>query len=171
MELGGLHVVAACTALTVGLAVLLRRKGGSWHVWLGRAYLAAMLVVNVPVLFLQDATGGPGAFHALAVVSLVTTALGWWSLRGARRARRSTQAHASFMTWSWIGVASAGLAQLGNQQWPEQSPWPVVSVVAASTVIGLVVVPPYVSRQLRLRLHGRAGAAVGAGAAAFGQRR
>ncbi len=39
-----------------------------------------MLAVAVPVLFVYDITGGPGPFHALAVVSLLTTALGWLSV-------------------------------------------------------------------------------------------
>lgn len=44
MDLGVLHVAAACIALAVGMTVLARRKGGSWHVALGRSYLAAMLL-------------------------------------------------------------------------------------------------------------------------------
>lgn len=149
--MGGLHVLAACVALALGLTVLVRRKGGSWHVALGRIYLAVMLTVNLPVVFLYGATGRPGPFHVLAVISVLTTSLGWWCLHGRRRDSRGLQAHASFMTWSWIGVATAGLAQLANQQWPEQSPGPVLLVVALATAIGLVCVPRYVSRQLRRR--------------------
>lgn len=154
--MGGLHVAAAGISLAVGITTLVRRKGGSGHVALGRLYLAAILGVNLPVLFLYDATGGPGPFHVLAVLSVVTTTCGWLAMRGHRRGHNSIWAHASFMTWSWIGVATAGLAQLANQQWPEQSPWPVVSVVAAATVIGLACVPRYVSRQVRLRSRDRA---------------
>ena len=156
MDLSGLHVAAAILSLALGVVALVRRKGGAWHVALGRTYLAALLVVNLPVLFLYEATGGPGPFHVLAVVSLVTTALGWLSLQG-QGGRHSVQAHASFMTWSWIGVATAGLAQLANRQWPEQSPWPVLCVVAIATSVGLACVPRYVSRELRLRaVSGRA---------------
>jgi uncharacterized membrane protein len=83
----GGHVGAAVLALAMGLAVLVRRKGGTSHVVVGRLYLAAMLAVNVPALLLDDATGGVGPFHVLAVVSLVTMALGWLSLQGRRRGR------------------------------------------------------------------------------------
>lgn len=148
MDVGVLHVAAACAGLALGLVVLVRRKGGSWHVALGRLFLASMALVNLPVLVRYEDTGRPGPFHLLAVVSLLTTTLGWLSMRGRPRGRSAIAAHASFMTWSWIGVATAGLAQLGNREWPEQSPWPVAAVVGLATVIGLVGVPRYVSRQL-----------------------
>lgn len=151
MDVGALHVTAACLALVVGVAVLVRRKGGAWHVALGRIYLGAMLAVNLPVLLLYEATGRPGPFHVLALVSMVTTALGWRSLHRGRRGGDVLRAHGAFMTWSWIGVVTAGLAQLANHQWPQRSPAPVVVVVMTCTALGLVLVPRYVARQLPSR--------------------
>ena len=148
-DVGRAHVVAACIAMAVGMAVLVRRKGDPRHARLGRLYVAAMLVVNLSVLGVYEATGQPGAFHVLAVVSIVTTGLGWLSLQGRGRANRAVEAHASFMTWSWIGVVTAGLAQAATHQWPEQSPWPVVFVVGLAIATGSVCVPRFVSRQLR----------------------
>lgn len=150
---GAVHVVAACTAMAVGIAVLSRRKGDGWHVGLGRVYVTGMLVVNVAALLSYEATGRPGPFHVLAVISIVTTLLGWLSLRGRRRGVRAVAAHASFMTWSWIGVVTAGLAQLANQQVPQRSPWPVLVVVGVATAIGVVCVPRAVARQLRRQAH------------------
>jgi uncharacterized membrane protein len=138
-------------AIVVGVAVLVRRKGDARHAALGRLYLAAMIVVNFSVLGLYGATGQPGPFHVLAVVSIVTTSLGWLSLQRRGRGHRAVEAHAAFMTWSWIGVVTAGVAQAANHQWPEQSPWPVVCVVGIATAAGLVCVPRFVSRQLRRR--------------------
>jgi uncharacterized membrane protein len=138
VDIGGLHVASACAGLCVGLMVLLRGKGGAWHVVLGRLFLPSMVLLNVPVLLLYEDSGRPGPFHVLAVVSLVTTTLVWPFLRGRLRGRRAIAGHASFMTWSWIGAATAGLARLGNRQLPEQSPWPVVAVVGVVTGIGLV---------------------------------
>jgi uncharacterized membrane protein len=152
LDVGSLHVAAACVALGLGLVVLFRGKGGAWHLALGRLFLASMVIVNVPVLLLYEETGRPGPFHVLAVVSLLTTTLGWRSVRRRRRGKSAVAAHASFMTWSWIGVATAGLAQLGNRQWPESSPWPVVIVVGLASGVGLAWVPRYVSRQLSARL-------------------
>ena len=153
MDLSGLHIAAACAALVVGPVVLVGVKGGALHVALGRLFVALMLLANVPVLFLYKASGRPGPFHVLAVVSLATTGLGRLALRRTSRGSRGwagTQAHAALMTWSWIGVATAGLAQLANRQWPEQSPWPVlvVVVVGLTSAVGLAMVPRWVSDQL-----------------------
>ena len=148
MELAGLHVAAACAALALGAAILVGRKGVRRHVVLGRLYVAVMVAVNVPVLFVYDTTGRPGPFHVLAVVSLATTGLGW---RSARRAA-SVRAHAAFMTWSWVGVVTAGLAQLANRELPEQAPLPVLGVVALTTGLGLLVVRRFADSQTdRLR--------------------
>lgn len=122
MDVGGAHVIAACVAMAAGLAILVRRKGDAWHTVPGRLYVASILVVNLPVLGLYEDTGRPGPFHLLAVVSIVTAGLGWLSLQGRGRGGRAAQAHASFITWSWIGAVTAGLAQFANHEWPEQSP-------------------------------------------------
>jgi hypothetical protein len=53
------------------------------------------------------------------------------------------------MTWSWIGVVTAGLAQVANREWPEQSSWPVLIVVAVVTATAAVCVPRFVTRELR----------------------
>ena len=161
MDLGGLHIAAACAALVVGPVVLVGPKGGTLHVALGRVFVALMLLANVPVLFLYEATGRPGPFHVLAVVSLATTGLGWLSRPRSPRSRGRLGAHAAAMTWSWIGVATAGLAQLANRQWPEQAPWPVVTVVGVASAVGLALVPRYVSGQLSARRAPRDVAGVG----------
>lgn len=146
MDLGTAHVVAASVALALGLIVLARRKGDIWHVRLGRLYVATMLVVALPVLFVYDITGRPGPFHVLAVVSLFTTALGWLHVRRRGHTGLGVVAHATFMAWSWIGVLTAGLAQLANHEWPELSPWPVLAVVAVATLTGAVAVPRFVAQ-------------------------
>ena len=163
MDWGDLHIAAAIAALVVGPVVLAGRKGGTLHVALGRVFVTLLLLTNVPVLFLYEATGWPGPFHVLAVISLVTTGLGWLSVRRASRGPRSgarIEAHAALMTWSWIGVATAGLAQLANRQLPEQSPWPVLVVVGLASAVGLTLVPRYVTSQLPPRGASRDAAAV-----------
>jgi uncharacterized membrane protein len=148
MDMGAVHVVAACIAIALGVAILgRRRKGDRHHRNLGRFYVAAMLVVSAAVIGRYDGSGRPGPFHALAVISILTTALGWLALRRTGRGNRAVHAHASFMTWSWIGAVTAGLAQAANQWWPAYAPWPVVLVIAATTAIGLICVPRLASRQ------------------------
>lgn len=167
MDLGTLHVVAAGAALVLGLVVLVRRKGDAAHVRLGRLYVGVMLAVSFPVLFVHDATGRPGPFHALAVVSLLTTALGWLSARRRPRSRPGVGAHATLMAWSFAGVLTAGLAQVANQRWPQESPWPVLGVVGVSTLLGAVAVPRLVARALlgyRGAVSGPPGRSTGVGA-------
>jgi uncharacterized membrane protein len=150
--LGAVHVAAACVALLLGVVALVRRKGDPGHVALGRVYLVAMLLVNLPALMLYRGTGRPGPFHVLAVVSLTTTLLGLLSIRRGRRDARAVAAHAALMSWSWIGVATAGVAQWAHHQMPNQAPWPVALTVGFATVIGLVSVRRYTAQQLvRLR--------------------
>ena len=144
MDLGSVHVLAASVAL--GLVVLARPKGDRWHRGLGRLYVVVMLAVSVPVLFVYDITGGPGLFHALAVVSLLTTASGWLAVRRQRRSRSAVTPHATLMVWSWIGVVTAGLAQLASSAWPDASPWPVLAVTVVMTLSGAMAVPRFVSQ-------------------------
>lgn len=147
---GTVHVVTAAIAIALGIAIFIRRKGDHHHRALGLWYVAAMMVVNLSVIRKFDGSARPGAFHMLGVISILTTALGWLPLRKQRRDNRAVQAHASFMTWSWIGAATAGLAQAANQLWPQHSPWPVTLVIAVATATGLMCVPRFVSRYHRL---------------------
>src|SRR5687767_12761310 len=78
------HVIAAVVSLLLGAAVMLRAKGTRSHVVLGRLFLVGMLLVSLPALLVYDITGGPGVFHVLALVSLVTLALGWLSAPSRR---------------------------------------------------------------------------------------
>jgi hypothetical protein len=58
------------------------------------------------------------------------------------------------MSWSFLGLLTAGLAQGANAAWPARSPWPVLLVVAVLTLLGLVLVPRWVAwstRQLQRR--------------------
>ena len=147
--MGRVHVVTACIAIVLGIAVLIRRKGDGWHRSVGYLYIAAIIVVNFSALGRVDDSGRPGPFHALAIISIVTTALGWRSLKFRSRRNRNLEAHASFMTWSVIGVVTAGLAQAGNLQWTRYSPWPVMLVIPVATAAGLACVPRFVSHQFR----------------------
>jgi uncharacterized membrane protein len=69
------HVVAAVSALVLGAAVLLLPKGTHTHRAIGTVYVLALVLVNVAALSLHR-EGTFGVFHALAVVSLVTVAVG-----------------------------------------------------------------------------------------------
>ena len=128
---GAVHVAAAVAALILGPILFLRAKGGRSHRQLGYAYVAAMAVTSVPGLPM-DAFGPVSPFHILSIVSLVTISLGaGFIVFGARLARSEktrkglTAGHMQFMAWSYIGLAAAGLAQVGSR------------LVADSVVFGL----------------------------------
>jgi uncharacterized membrane protein len=69
------HVLAAFSALGAGVAVLLSPKGTRTHRVIGTVYVLALVLVNVAALLLHRENTF-GVFHALAVVSLVTIAVG-----------------------------------------------------------------------------------------------
>ena len=150
MEPAVVHVVAAVAVLPLGAAVLLAAKGTGTHVALGRLYVVGMLLVSLPALLVYDITGRPGLFHVLAVVSLVTLGLGWVFApsRGTSPVRAGMRVHATFMSWSFIGLVTAGLAQLANSLLHEWTPWPVVGVLATSTVAGLLWLPGALTRTI-----------------------
>ena len=112
--LGWFHIIGATLALTIGALVLTTRKGTRAHVRLGRAYGSAMLLVNLPALFLYEQTGGFGPFHIMALASLVTLTLGLVPLLLGYRTVPNLVRHGFFMAWSYVGLVAAGLAQVAN---------------------------------------------------------
>ena len=69
------HILAALTALGAGATVLLFPKGTHRHRMIGKVYVLALVLVNVAALSLhREAVFG--VFHALAVASLITIAVG-----------------------------------------------------------------------------------------------
>ena len=99
------------STLLAGVAVLLLPKGTHIHRVIGTAYVLALVLVNVGALSLhrEDVFG---VFHALAVASLVTVAVGLLPLLLGKRSPRVIATHALCMTWSYVGVAAAGCGQL-----------------------------------------------------------
>jgi len=98
-----LHVTVASIAILIGVIQIVRRKQGSGHRLLGRAWVAAMAVAALSSFFLQDMTGGFNYLHGLAVFVLANLALGVWR---ARRGRYTE--HALFMINTWGGLVTAG---------------------------------------------------------------
>lgn len=130
------HVVAAPLALLTALAVVLRRKGTAAHVRLGRVYVALLLVVDASALSTFEATGAPGAFHVLAVISLGTLSAG---VLASPRRLGARVPHAVLMAWSVTGLVAAGLAQGMTALLPQSAPWPTVLTTAAACVVALGV--------------------------------
>lgn len=133
------HIVAAMSALVAGAAVLLRPKGTRTHRRIGTVYVIALVLVNVAALSLhrEDTFG---VFHALAVASLVTIAVGLSPLLLGRRSEPVVATHAYCMTWSYAGLLAAGCGQLTVAFGEDLSRWVVPVVIGAVlTVSGVII--------------------------------
>jgi uncharacterized membrane protein len=101
------HILAAVSALIAGAAALLSPKGTHTHRAIGTAYVLALVLVNVAALSLHRESAF-GVFHALAVLSLVTIAVGLSPLLLGKRSPPVIATHAYCMTWSYAGLVAAG---------------------------------------------------------------
>ena len=133
------HVVAACSALLVGAAVLLVPKGTHTHRVIGTIYALALVVVNVAALSLHRENAF-GVFHWLAVASLISLAGGLLPLLLGKRSPPVIATHAYFMTWSYAGLLAAGCGQLAVAVGPGDGGWVVPLVIGAVLSISGVVI-------------------------------
>jgi uncharacterized membrane protein len=145
------HVLAAVSALGAGAAVLVSPKGTRAHRVIGTVYVLSLVLVNVAALSLHRESSF-GVFHALAVISLVTIAVGVSPLLTGRRSAVVIATHAYCMTWSYAGLVAAGCGQLTVAVGPDAAPWPVpaaiATVLSASGVVIFGRVPSTVGRVL-----------------------
>lgn len=113
--LGTIHIVLAIASLVLGAVVLLQKKGGKRHRRLGYLYSVALLLVNLSALSVYEESEGPGPFHVLALISLATLIAGFAPafLRKPRNAWMNL--HAYFMSWSYVGLVAAGVAQMATK--------------------------------------------------------
>ena len=143
------HVLAAVSALGAGVAVLLSSKGTRTHRVIGTVYILALVLVNVAALSLhRESTFG--VFHALAVASLVTIAVGLSPLLFGKRSPRVMATHAYCMTWSYAGVVAAGCGQLtvavGQNVGAWAVPGAIATVLSISGVVIFGIVPSTLNR-------------------------
>jgi uncharacterized membrane protein len=149
------HVVAALSALGAGAGVLLMPKGTHIHRVIGTVYVLALVVVNVAALSLHRENTF-GVFHALAVVSLVTIAVGITPLLFGKRSPPVVATHAYCMTWSYAGLVAAGCGQLAVAVGQDDiGSWVVpVAIATVLSISGVVIfgrVPSIVDRLLTER--------------------
>lgn len=133
------HVLAALSALGAGAAVLLLPKGTQRHRVIGKVYVLALVLVNVAALSLhrEDVFG---VFHALAVASLVTIAVGLSPLLLGKRSPMVIGTHAFCMTWSYAGLVAAGCGQLAVAVGQDLAAWVVPAVIGAVLCISGVAI-------------------------------
>ncbi len=134
--------------------MLLLPKGTHAHRVIGTVYVLALLLVNVAALSLhRESTFG--VFHALAVVSLVTIAVGLSPLLAGRRSPVVIANHAYCMTWSYAGLVAAGCGQLTVVVGEDVGAWAVpVAIATVLSISGVVIfgrVPSILDRMLAER--------------------
>ncbi len=110
--LGTVHVVFAIAALILGALVAFRPKGGRRHRTLGYFYAISLLSVNISALSVYEEAVSMGPFHILAVISLVTLISGFIPAFLRRPEYSWLDIHAYFISWSYVGLVAAGLAQI-----------------------------------------------------------
>ncbi|WP_158551413.1 DUF2306 domain-containing protein [Rhodohalobacter sp. SW132] len=110
--IGTIHVVFAIAALLIGAVVAFRPKGGRRHRILGYFYVIFLLSVNVSALSVYEEAVGMGPFHILAVISLVTLISGFIPAFLRRPVSSWLDLHAYFISWSYVGLVAAGIAQI-----------------------------------------------------------
>lgn len=120
--LGTVHVVLAITALIIGAVIAFSPKGGRKHRTLGYYYALSLLSVNVSALSVYEETVGMGPFHILAIISLVTLISGFIPAYLRRPTSSWLDLHSYFISWSYVGLVAAGVAQLVTMwsNWPSQ---------------------------------------------------
>lgn len=108
--LGAAHAAAASAALAFGALVLLVPKGTQLHRALGMAYVVAMVALNFAAFGIYRINGHFGPFHVLALLSLGTVLAGVAMV--LRRPRNWLARHYQMMSFSYLGLLSAGVTQM-----------------------------------------------------------
>ena len=101
------HIAAALGAVSIGVVVLLLRKGTAPHKLLGRAWVGLMLVATLSSFGLSELRhgAGPSLVHLLSVATLASLACAIYFVR-----RGNIRRHRGFMIGTFAGLLAAGLA-------------------------------------------------------------
>lgn len=109
--LGTVHTVFAFLAIAAGAVVCLLPKGTRWHRTWGHVYATTMAGLLVTALFIYRLTGSFGPFHAFALVGGATLAMGLGTVLLRRPRGGWMEAHATWMSWSYVGLLAAFAAE------------------------------------------------------------
>ena len=135
--LGTIHTGFAVAALVCGAVVVCARKGGRRRRALGHLYLGSMLVTNSTALLLHNLTGRFNIFHASALASLATLAVGMVPAPLRRPRGRWWALHAHGVSGSYVGLVAAAPAEVavrlvGDRLWVAVGTTTIVVVGSAS---------------------------------------
>jgi uncharacterized membrane protein len=138
--LGWVHTGAAVASLGLGAAVLLRGKGTRSHRRLGWTYVVAMILLNVTALAIYRLTGTFGPFHIAAILSLVSVTVGVIPAVRRRPAVTWVEHHYWWMTYSYLGLIAAAVAEVTTRVPGINFWWTVVLASAAVFVVGAPII-------------------------------
>ncbi len=94
-----LHIFAALSALAIGTAILLQRKGSGLHKTLGWGWVFAMATTAVSSLWITELNGGAWSFvHLLSGWTIVALPMAIFAIRN-----RKVDAHRRAMTGIFVG--------------------------------------------------------------------
>lgn len=94
-----LHVMAALTALVIGTAILLQRKGSNLHKTLGWAWVFAMATTAISSLFITGLNGNSWSIiHLLSGWTIIALPMAIFAIRN-----RNVSAHRRAMTGMFVG--------------------------------------------------------------------
>lgn len=132
------------TAIGIGAVMLATRKGTRRHRLLGRVFLGCMLIVNVAALAIYNIDGGWTVFHWLAVASLALLAGGMIPLWLRRPQGNWMVLHSSLMTGAYIGLVTAGIAQVAGYLTAAQGSWGVWPAIVVVFAVGGMLSARYI---------------------------
>jgi uncharacterized membrane protein len=109
---GSIHAALALACIAIGAVQLLRPKRGAWHRARGYFFVYAMLVADATALLLYRFTGSFNMFHVGALANLACVVCAIVPMLQAPRPANWRLRHYYFISWSYVGLISAGLTEL-----------------------------------------------------------
>ena len=109
--LGVVHLVFSIIAIGAGAMVVMNAKGTRWHRTFGHIYATSMVGVVATAFSIYDLTGNFGPFHVAASLSAVSLSAGLYFVLARRPKYDWIEWHAHFMSWSYIGLIAALIAE------------------------------------------------------------
>lgn len=97
------HLGTVLPALVLGLAILIRRKGGATHRRLGFVWMGLMVATAVASFWIRGANGAFSGIHLFSIGALVAVPMAIWRARV-----RDIRAHRQIMVSLYIGLIVAG---------------------------------------------------------------
>ena len=138
--LGWFHTAEATAALVLGALVLLRGKGTRSHRRLGWSYVIAMVALNVTALAIYRLTGSFGPFHIAAILSLASVTAGVIPAVRRKPAATWVEHHYWWMTYSYLGLIAAAVAEVMTRVPGVRFWWTVVIASVAVFAIGVPII-------------------------------